>query len=324
MSNKTLKEYIKCIYKLESALYQQDLLYNKIDSKINEKKNFRPSSLKKKESVIKNMWVAITHDESFGDYFGMLFGSAVIGAIALWVISFLLSIIIDIESLFDIRIGNFVWGSALIGGIGGGILYVITGFINGIIQWKKTSNFNTQTEIDNNYITQQNISNKELSIKQTEILSRERCKVGELYNNTLATLKKLYSLDIIYPKYRNFVAISSFYDYFESGRCNTLKGHGGAYDVFENEVRQDMIIAKLDEVIKRLERIEDTQYMLYSAINKSNQIASGMSNQIFSMAGSLKEISANSSVSAYYQRETALNTDALRRIETYRLLHEKY
>ena len=91
---------------------------------------------------------------------------------------------------------------------------------------EKTREYNKQVETDNNYITQQNIKNKDLSGKQADILSRELSKVGELYNNIRDTLNQLYSLNIIYPKYRNFVAISSFYEYFESGRCNTLKGHG--------------------------------------------------------------------------------------------------
>lgn len=323
MNDKTLKEYIKCIYELESALYQQNLLYDEIDSKIDEKKKFRPNSLKKKKSVAKNVWNAVTHDETFGDYFGTMFGSAVMGGIVLFVITFILSII-GVDDLFDIEPTNFVWGSVLIGAIGGGILYVITGIVNGIIQWKETSNYNAQTEIDNKNITQQNLKNQDLYGKQAENLSKELNKVGKLYNNTRNTLEKLYSINIIYPKYRNFVAISSFYEYFESGRCDTLKGYEGAYNIFENEVRQNIIIAKLDEVIERLDRIESSQYMLYSAINKSNQIATNMSKQIFNLAINLKEISNNSLISTYYQKETALNTEVLRKIETFRLLHEKY
>ena len=322
MNSNVLKEYIECIYKLESELFQQELLYYLIYSEIDEKKSFSPTPLNKKDSVSKNVLEAIFHGETLEDYFYSLFGCIFFGGIILFIISFILAIF-EVGP-FKQEPWKIISYTTFIGAIVCGVLWVGSGIIYGILEWKNTSEYNDQIEIDNNLITQQNKVNKDLSEKQAYILSKELSKIKALSNSTSETLNKFYDLNIIYPKYRNFVAISSFYEYFKSGRCNMLKGHGGAYDTFEIEAQQKMIIAKLDEVVESLNRIESSQYMLYSAINRSSQIATQMSNQIFNMSRNLKEISNNSLISTYYQKETALNTEVLRKIETFRLLHEKY
>ena len=38
-------------------------------------------------------------------------------------------------------------------------------------------------------------------------------------------LDKLYELNVIFPKYRDLVAVSQMYEYVASGRCNTLSGY---------------------------------------------------------------------------------------------------
>ena len=81
----------------------------------------------------------------------------------------------------------------------------------------------------------------------------------------------IYSLNLVFPKYHQLIAISSFIEYFESGRCEHLEGPYGAYNLFENEVRFGIIIGKLDDILKRLDTIIDNQFSLYSAIQQANQ-----------------------------------------------------
>ena len=89
----------------------------------------------------------------------------------------------------------------------------------------------------------------------------------------------MYSLDVIFPKYRNIIAVSSFYEYLLSGRCDKLEGAEGAYNIFESELRMNLIINKIDDVIKHLEKIEQHQYMLYSAIQENNKQVNQLSGQ---------------------------------------------
>ena len=48
------------------------------------------------------------------------------------------------------------------------------------------------------------------------------------------------------------IAIASFYEYLMAGRCTSLEGTGGAYNLYENEIRMNQIISQLDTVITSL------------------------------------------------------------------------
>ena len=95
--------------------------------------------------------------------------------------------------------------------------------------------------------------------------------LAEGRNKLLELLGILYAMGIVYPKYRNWVAVSSFYEYLESGRCDELTGTNGAYNIYEAESRADIIIHKLDVVIKNLSQIAATQHKLYVEMVKANR-----------------------------------------------------
>ena len=120
-----------------------------------------------------------------------------------------------------------------------------------------------------------------------------------------------YQKGIIYQKYRNFIAVSSFYEYLESGRCSTLEGHEGAYNIFENEIRQNLILTKLDEIIVELKNIQRNQYMLYTAIEQSNRKLDKYNKNMMT----LKE---NSEITAYNSSITAQNSEFLTWLEIWK------
>lgn len=84
-------------------------------------------------------------------------------------------------------------------------------------------------------------------------------------------LSEIYDRNIIFPKYRNLVMVSSLYEYVCAGRCVALEGHEGAYNILEMEIRLDRIVLQLDHVIAHLAAIQQNQYMLYSSIEESNR-----------------------------------------------------
>mgnify|MGYP007024707781 CR=1 FL=1 len=51
-----------------------------------------------------------------------------------------------------------------------------------------------------------------------------------------------------FPKYRNLVAVSQIYEYILSGRCTELGGYQGAYNLYEQETRMDIVIMRLDDI----------------------------------------------------------------------------
>lgn len=100
---------------------------------------------------------------------------------------------------------------------------------------------------------------------------------------TKKAIEKIYGVNIVYPKYRSYVAVCSFYEYIASGRCSRLDGSDGAYNKFDIETRMDKIITQLDTVIQNLEQIRQNQYMLYVEMKNAEEkilVLQGTVNQI--------------------------------------------
>ena len=142
------------------------------------------------------------------------------------------------------------------------------------------------------------------------------------------SLQQLYDKNVIYPKYRNMVAVCTIYEYLESGRCSALDGPNGAYNLYESELRQNLIINKLDEVIDNIAIIQNNQFQLYKKLDaietsmknldKSlKEIASGVSiigTTTLEIAQSSKITALSSIVTAQCATITAQNTEAMKYI----------
>lgn len=113
-------------------------------------------------------------------------------------------------------------------------------------------------------------------------------------------LNLLYRADIIYPKYRNLVAVTTIYEYLASGRCDKLEGPDGAYNLYEMELRQNIIIGQLASVLDSLEKIRDNQFTLYNELEYANRKSETL----------LSNICDNTKFSAYTNEVIAKNAEA--------------
>lgn len=135
-------------------------------------------------------------------------------------------------------------------------------------------------------------------------------EMEERLKETVYVLEEYYTKDIIFPKYRNLVAVCSFYEYFMSGRCNALTGHEGAYNIFENEVRLERICTKLDEVVQKLEEIKANQYVLYDAIQEGNRIMQRVLEETIRQSQIAERTEENTALAAHYSEIAANNAEA--------------
>ena len=94
----------------------------------------------------------------------------------------------------------------------------------------------------------------------------------ECLDSIKQALQDLYNKDVIFPKYRNFVAISAISEYLSSGRCYSLEGPDGAYNLYEMELRQNIVIGQLSSIVNNLEQIRSNQYSLYEELTESNRV----------------------------------------------------
>ena len=148
-----------------------------------------------------------------------------------------------------------------------------------------------------------------------ELVDTEIADAAALLKSLYECRNGLYAFDVIFGKYRNVVALSTFYEYLMAGRCTQLEGMDGAYNLYENELRASMIIERLDE-------IKDNQYMTYSALKAINNSLDHLENTMSTALDAIQKdvahiaqnsdvIAHNTAVTAYYSRVNAELTNAL-------------
>lgn len=119
---------------------------------------------------------------------------------------------------------------------------------------------------------------------------------------------KLYTLNVLPSKYCSLIPVVTISEYFEIGKCNSLKGPSGAYMIFDDEVRHNMIISQLNQIIDRLEVIAQNQRMLYDALQEANRISNEISYQNMKILENQIVIKDNSAATAYLAKRTEENT----------------
>ena len=133
--------------------------------------------------------------------------------------------------------------------------------------------------------------------------NKKKLEMEEKHNNALASLEyslaKLYEENVVFPKYRNMVAITTINEYLESGRCYELEGPDGAYNLYEMELRQNIVIGQLSNIISNLEQIRNNQFSLYEELQKSNR-------KIDDIIYELKVLQDETKLNAYFNYVTAV------------------
>lgn len=278
MKTGELKEYLGIVVDMEQSVYLQKTLLTNIQQQIKDLKN--PKVFADPDQPVEPKLDMTTHTSIFEIIFGAV---KLVGSVFI-VLIIPVGIILDI--FFDIKGTLEGWIQVL--KISLGIAIVLTAFVLCAAcaeenqKNKKTQEKNEQKKSE--YQAQVKFYNEALELNQkkrqedeakrrvkTLFLESQKTEAIKSLVSTTEHLKSIYEKDIIFPKYRNLVIVCSLYEYICAGRCNTLEGHEGAYNILETEIRLDRIISQLDQVIEHLGRIQQNQFMLYSAIQNSNQ-----------------------------------------------------
>lgn len=155
--------------------------------------------------------------------------------------------------------------------------------------------------------------------QKAQMIKVELAKAESKYNETYMILQEYYNKGIIFEKYRGLVPICMFHEYLQSGRCEQLTGHEGAYNIYENELRMNIIINKLNDIIERLDSIEENQYVIAQAIRGATAEVNKLSNLVNQQISTLQNIDENAALTAYYSKITAVNTTYMAWIKKYKI-----
>lgn len=146
---------------------------------------------------------------------------------------------------------------------------------------------------------------------QKALLDDEIRQAEELLQKAIHCKHQLYNYNIIFGKYRNFVAVSSFYEYLMAGRCTTLEGTNGTYNLYETELRANIVISQLNSVLESLEKIIENQYMIYDSIQSVNASLHRLETTMSVATETLSHIDAKAQTMTTYMEKIASNSDVI-------------
>ena len=137
-----------------------------------------------------------------------------------------------------------------------------------------------------------------------------------------ASLQRYYSANVLYPKYRALVPVLAMWEYLDSGRCGELTGHGGAYDVYESEVRLNAINAKLDSLSQQISKLSRDMSAQLSRVNgQISGLISSVDDANRQNLRALKQIESGTArlqasvqMQSYYQAATARSAEHIDRM----------
>ena len=287
-----LKEYISKLKDLEISCYEQSLYIQRLKDICTQIVNPR---LYGKRSAKQ------TDKESSWDYVTCIPNGALLG------------LIVAIIYWLKVEDGGFHFSFVLVGAGVGLILYIL-------LKMRKNSDQKHLNELarkENEIISQKNQDILNSVPRRSCLVKSQIAKAQEKYAETYHLLQQYYSKGIVFEKYRSLVPICMFYEYLQSGRCSDLTGHEGAYNIYENEIRMNIILGKLDDIIERLDRIESNQYILARAIRETNAEVNKLSGIVQNQSSILEDINENASLAAYYNKISAINTTYMAWIKKY-------
>ena len=340
-----LKDYIGRVFYLEKSCYEQELLIEQLNVALNAALNPRLLSLEGVPSPVSGWDKLLFVLRWLFTFCLVIVVGGILGGACSFVLVFILTIILPVISLFFLITGNifpplfFLTDLAdscsnfyealgnvptrsvvLIGSI---ICIVAAVAIFLAIFQDERGNVNNdknrrEKALQNNkYAKEENERIKVRAQMQAENLSAQISRAKLLYKQTKDMKDKFYEVGIIYKKYRGFVPVSMMYEYLCSGRCSRLEGYEGAYNLYEKELKMNIIIGKLDIIITKLDKIRDTQYELFNALQEGNQISQQIYNEIINCTDQMRRTEANTRISTYYNQISATSTEYMAWLRKY-------
>lgn len=297
MAEINLKEYTTRVKELEAAIFTQERLMNEHKALMDNQRPTEPQ----KPNIIKP-------DEPFHP--GQSSASTNKGIIIFFAVAVIIGILLCCSENGLVQL----LGAFFIAGGGIMLISAIVFYFKSASEYEETLR-NYEMEMKN-YNSKMNEYEKHLSEanatypielenyrKESDIHKSKVSTIMHQHENALSCLKEsienVYEENVIFPKYRNLVAITAINEYLLSGRCEKLEGPDGAYNLYEMELRQNIIIAQLSNIIDNLEQIKDNQYSLYQEIQKTNHTISEILSET-------QQINQSSKLTAYFAGVTAL------------------
>lgn len=153
-----------------------------------------------------------------------------------------------------------------------------------------------ESEAENAWVT---------NILEESAVSQHQEEIHNALISAKNSLLQIYSENILPQKYRSLTAVATLYEYLETGRCNTIQGHGGIYDTYEVEKLHLAQLQQMVQMNESLSRIEDNQRYICQELRQANRTLSGIHASLREIEKTNAEIAKNTAISAAANQQTA-------------------
>ena len=147
--------------------------------------------------------------------------------------------------------GSELW-AALITAVCGFITYHVAKALTGrhmdMEKNERRRKFVKEQTDTNRLIDLRNREDKETRMKKSDAIDREMEFISGKLKEATALRERLYSPGIININYRGLVPVLAMLSYFESERCFSFAGPGGAYNLYEDDLKWGRLYEELDDI----------------------------------------------------------------------------
>lgn len=142
------------------------------------------------------------------------------------------------------------------------------------LEKESLESYNNDLNDYRNIISQRENEKARLENVLLKTIEDERTANKAVIAEAQETLEKYYSNQVLFPKYRGLVPVNTMLAYFQGGRAKELTGHGGAYNIYENDLKQGLIATQLEVLMANPEALSDYQKPIPTKVGLvDNQVA---------------------------------------------------
>lgn len=195
----------------------------------------------------------------------------------------------------------------------GGIFLFFFGIYNINRYFKNKQSISQMKKFDVNSASEALVKNRKNQAELYRVNSKEeelkiKEKQSEIFTalqNAKSSLRDIYAVNVLPERYRSFCAAATMLGYLQTGRCNTIQGHGGIYDTYEIDMQNRAIITTLEEIKNISLQIEANQQLLLSEMQQANRTLTNINQTVNRINITTKQIEKNTAISAAANQQTA-------------------
>lgn len=294
------KEYILKVYEIEKSLYVQRSFREKLLNKKDEMVNWEPFSHLNEwedEDTLKELRET-ADNEAYSTFISVVFPiifMVFVSAVSFYVTRFYWHWWLLFSIIMTAIVALFSW-------LGG------AGIAASLHRRKMLDIYHELQREGNDEIDRSNREQKKKNESGIVNINNELSIINASIQKTEEILDGYYGLNVIYPKYRNLPAMDFISEYIQSGICHSLKGTDGAYYLYDLKVRHGEIISRLDQIIDKLDQIQQSQYYLYQFIQETNKNTERLISSVDHSIELLSDIRQSNEVIQYNSEISARNS----------------